>query len=82
MEVHFTPDVEKKLNDLAAQSERGTDELLQDAFTAYLDELAQTQEMLNDRYDELRNGRVKPVDGEEAFVRLQAKTEAQRNRQP
>jgi len=31
MEVHFTPDVEKKLHDLAAQSGRGTDELLQDA---------------------------------------------------
>ena len=27
MEVHFAPDFEKKLNDLAAQSGRGTDEL-------------------------------------------------------
>jgi hypothetical protein len=36
--------------------------------------------MLNRRYDELKSGRVKPIDGEEAFARLQAKTEAQRNR--
>jgi predicted transcriptional regulator len=80
MEVHFTPDVEKKLNDLAAQSGRGTDELLQDALAAYLDELAQTRDMLNSRYDDLNSGRVQPIDGEEAFARLKAKTEAQRNR--
>ena len=80
MEVHFTPDIEKRLNDLVAQSGRGTDEFLQDALAAYFDELAQTREMLNRRYDELKSGRVKPIDGEEAFARLQAKTEAQRNR--
>lgn len=81
MEVHFTPDVEKKLNDLAAQSGRRADELLQDALAAYFDELGQTRDMLNSRYDELKSGRVKPIDGAEAFARLQAKTEAQRNRQ-
>jgi len=81
MEVHFTPDVEKKLNDLAAQSGRRTDELLQDALTAYFDELAQTRDMLDSRYGDLKSGRVKPIDGEEAFARLKAKTEAQRNRQ-
>jgi predicted transcriptional regulator len=81
MEVHFTPDVEKRLNDLAAQSGRGTDELLQDALAAYFDELVQTRDMLDSRYDDLKSGRVKPIDGEEAFARLKAKTESQRNRQ-
>ena len=80
MEIHFTPGVEKKLNDLAAQSGRGTDELLQDALAGYFDELMQTRDMLNRRYDELKSGKVKPIDGEEAFARLKAKTEAQRNR--
>jgi len=80
MEVHFTPDVEKKLNDLAAQSGRGADQLLQDALTAYFDELVQVRDMLDSRYDELKSGRVKPIDGEEALARLKAKTEAQRNR--
>jgi predicted transcriptional regulator len=80
MEVHFTPDVEKKLNDLAAQSGRGTDELLQDALAAYLEELVQTRDMLDSRYDELKTGKVKPIDGEDAFARLKAKTETQRNR--
>jgi len=78
MEIHFTPDVEKKLNDLVAQSGRGPDELLQDALAGYFDELVQTGDMLNNRYDELKSGRVKPIDGEEAFARLKAKTQAQR----
>ncbi|MBZ5675376.1 MAG: hypothetical protein LAP61_14135 [Acidobacteriia bacterium] len=80
MEVHLAPDLEKKLNDLAAESGRGTDELLQDALAGYLDEQAQTRDMLSSRYDDLKSGRVKPIDGEEAFARLKAKTEEQRNR--
>ena len=80
MEVHFAPDVEKKLNDLAAQSGRGTDEVLQDALAGYFDDLVETRDMLNSRYDDLKSGTVKPIDGEEAFARLKAKTEAQRNR--
>ncbi len=80
MEIHFTPDVEKKLNDLAAQSGRRTDDLLLDALAGYFDELVETRGMLNSRYDELKSGKLKPIDGEEAFARLKARTEAQRNR--
>jgi hypothetical protein len=54
---------------------------LEDALAGYLDERAQTREMLNSRYDDLKSGRVKSIDGEEAFARLKARTEAQRNRQ-
>ena len=70
MEVHFAPDVEKKLRDLAAQTGCGTDELLQDALAGYLDDVGKTRDMLNSRYDDLKSGRVKPIDGEEAFARL------------
>ena len=80
MEVHFAPHVERKLHDLAAKSGRGADELLQDALARYFDELGRTRDMLNSRYDELKSGVVKPIDGEEALARLKAKTEAQRNR--
>jgi len=80
MEVHFTPETEKKLKDLSTQSGRGTDDLVEDAMAGYFDEVVQAREMLNSRYDDLKSGRVKPIDGEEAFARLKAKTEAQRNR--
>jgi hypothetical protein len=70
MEVHFTPDIEKKLADFAAESGRATDDLVQDAVTAFFDELLQTREMLNSRYDDLKSGRVKPIDGEQFFESL------------
>ena len=66
MEVQFTPDVEKKLNELAAQSGRGSAAtLVQDVVEGYFDELAQTREILNSRYDDLKSGRVKPIPGDE-----------------
>jgi hypothetical protein len=70
MEVQFTPAVEKMLNELATQSGRGPAELLQDALAGYFEEVAQTREMLNSRYDDLKSGRVKPIDGEEFFESL------------
>jgi len=73
MEVHFTSETEKKLKDLAMQSGRGTDELVEDATAAYVEELLQTREMLNSRYDDLKSGRVKPLDGEEFFERLKCR---------
>lgn len=79
MEVNFAPDVEKRLNDLAAQSGCGAAELVEDALVAYLNETADAERTLGSRYDDLKSGRVQPIDGEEAFSRLKAKTDAQRN---
>ncbi|MHB8654074.1 MAG: hypothetical protein ACYDA9_09365 [Terriglobia bacterium] len=70
MEVHFNPDLEKKLNALASVSGRGADELVQDAVAGLLDELAQAREMLDSRYDDLKSGKVKPIDGEQFFESL------------
>ena len=78
MEVHFTADTEKKLRDLAAQSGRGTDDLVEDAMAGYLVEVLQVREMLDSRYDDLKSGRVKPIPGEEVFARLRAKSEARK----
>lgn len=80
MEVHFTPEWEAKLTEMATTTGRPADDLLQDAMAGYFDELMQARETLNSRYDDLKGGRVKPIDGEEAFARLREKTEAQRHR--
>jgi len=80
MEVHFTPDVQAKLDQLARDTGRSSCELVEDAVIGYFDELARTRQMLENRYDDLESGKVKPVDGEEAYRRLMAKTEAQRHR--
>jgi hypothetical protein len=60
MEVHLNPETEKKLKDLAAQSGRGTDDLVEDAMAGYVDELLQVRRMLDSRYDDLKSGRAKP----------------------
>ena len=82
MEIHFTPETEKKLKDLAARSGRGTDDLVEDAMAGYVDELAQTQEMLNSRYDDLKSGRVKPIPGDEVEAYFREKSAVARRSHP
>ena len=78
MEVRFKPDTESRLNELASRSCRPTDELVEGAMAGYLAEVAQVREMLDIRYDDIKSGRVKPIDGEEAFARLRQKSEDRR----
>lgn len=78
MEVPFTPDVQAKLDQMAQDVGRRSDELVQDAVMGFFDELAFTRELLERRYRELETGRVQAMDGEEAYRRLMAKTEERR----
>jgi predicted transcriptional regulator len=82
VEVYFRPDVQAKLDRMALESGRPSDELVEDAVIGYFDELAQAREMLDRRFDDLESGRVAPIDGDEAYRRLMEKTEAQRRRRP
>jgi len=70
MEVHFAPELQAKIDQLATETGRPTNELVEDVVAGYFDELAQTREMLNSRYDDLKSGRVKPIDGEAFFESL------------
>jgi hypothetical protein len=70
MEVHFKPDTELRLAELASRSGRATDDLLEDALSGYLVEIAEVREMLDGRYDDIKSGRIKPVDGEAFFDSL------------
>jgi predicted transcriptional regulator len=79
MEVQFNPDVQAKLDELATETGRPTDELVKDAVLGYFNELAQTREMLNSRYDDLKSGRVKPISGDEVMARLREKSTARRS---
>jgi len=75
MEVQFTPDVQAKLDKLAIDTGRAPGEVVEDVIAGYFDELAQTREMLNSRYDDLKNGNVKPIDGAEFFEGLRRREE-------
>lgn len=76
MEVHFKAEIEKKLNELAALSGRSADELVQDAVAGMVDDLAETREMLDRRYDDIESGRVKLIPGEEVEAHFREKRAA------
>ena len=70
MEVNLAPDVQTRLEQLALETGRPVNELAGDAITGFVDELIRTREMLDRRFDELKNGGVVPVDGEAFFENL------------
>jgi predicted transcriptional regulator len=82
MEVRFTPDVQAKLEQMARDTGRRSDELVEDAVVGLFDELAFTRETMDRRYDGLESGRLQPIDGEEAYRRLMAKTEERSRHRP
>jgi hypothetical protein len=79
MEVNFRPETESRLHELASKSGRPTDDLVEDAMAAYLQEASDLRNMLDGRYDDIVKGRITPVDGTEAFARLRGKSESRRS---
>jgi putative addiction module component (TIGR02574 family) len=79
MEIHLAPETEERLHALTAQSAGATvDELVRDVIEEYFGDLAKARQTLDRRYDDLENGRVKPVPGDEVMARLRAKSAAVR----
>jgi len=81
VEIRLKPETESKLNELASQSGRPANELVEDAMAAYLVEVAELRDSLDGRYDEIKSGRVKPIDGEAFFEDLRRREDeiARRN---
>lgn len=75
MEIHISPDVQAKLDQMARDSGCPSDQLVEDALLGYFDELTETRDTLDSRYDDLESGRVEPIDGEEFFESLRVGTE-------
>jgi len=78
MEVHFKPEVQAKLDQMARESGRPSDELVENVVADFFDDAAFTRETLERRYDDLETGTVKPIPGDEVFVRLRTKSAARR----
>ncbi len=79
MEVHFTPELQAKIDQLVKETGRPVEELIEDAFAGYVPELAQTREMLDSRYDDLKSGKVKPVSRDELVQHFREKSAAARS---
>ena len=82
MEVRLRPETESRLQKLAAETGRPTDDLVEDAMAGYLKEIAEVRQTLDSRYDGVKTGRVKPIDGEDALARLRRKSEDLRAQRP
>lgn len=78
MEVHFTPEIEARPNQLADETGRSKDEFVQDAMAGYFEELAQVRETLDRRYDDIQSGKVTLIPGDEARARLMARIDSHR----
>ena len=78
MEVYFPPEVLTKLEQMARDTGRRSDELVENVVTDFFDEITFTPETLDRRYDDLESGRVKLIPGDEVFARLRAKSAARR----
>jgi predicted transcriptional regulator len=70
MEVHLKPETASRLAELASKTGRATDDLFEDALAGYLQEVTEIREMLDGRYDEIKSGRVAPIDGQAFFESL------------
>ena len=75
MEVRFKPETEMRLQDLASRRGRPVDELVEAAMAGYLTEVSELRETIENRYDDFKSGRVKPVDGEAFFESLRLREE-------
>ena len=78
MKLNLRAETASRIQELSAKTGRPADELVEDAVAGYLQELAQTRDMLDERYDDLKSGRVKAIDGEEAFATLRSKSQERR----
>jgi hypothetical protein len=82
MEVHFAPELQARIEQILSETGYPLDELVADAMAGYVPELAETREMLDSRYDDLKSGRVKPVSRDELIAHFREKSAAARNSQP
>ena len=82
MEVHFAPDLQAKIDQLVIETGYAPDKLVEDAMAGYVAEFAETREMLNSRYDDLKSGRVKPIPGDEIERWFREKSAAARRSTP
>jgi predicted transcriptional regulator len=82
MEVHFAPELQAKIDQLAVATGCTPDKLIEDALAGYLAELVETRELLDSRYDDLKTGRVKPIPGDDVVAHFREKSAAAHRKPP
>jgi hypothetical protein len=74
MEMHFTPQVQAQLDQVARETGRPAEAFVNDILAEYFDERAQVRETLDRRYDDIKSGRVALISGEEVRAQMREKS--------
>ena len=82
MEVHFAPELQAKIDQWVMETGLPVEKLIEDALAGYVPELAQTREMLDSRYDDLKSGRVKSISRDGVIAHFREKSDAARRTPP
>lgn len=75
MEIQLRPEQQTQLAELARETGRSETQIVQEIMDGYLGELAEIRQTLDRRYDDIKSGRVKPIDGEVFFEELRRREE-------
>lgn len=78
MVVHLKPGAESRLKELSATTGRAPEELVEDAMAGYMAELGQIRTTVDRRYDQIKSGSVKPIDGEQSSRQIRSKSDDRR----
>ncbi len=68
--------LQAKVEQWVADTGRPAEELMEELMASYFDELAQTRETLDRRYDDIKSGKVKMIPGEEVEAYFRRKSDA------
>ena len=82
MEVHFSPEIESRIQEWVKLTGRPAEELIEDALAGHFAYIDDVRNMLDRRYDDFKSGKTVAIDGEEAFARLERKSEEWRRNHP
>jgi hypothetical protein len=81
MQVHLNnPDLQAKIEQWTSDTGRPAEELVEDVMAGYFNEMAQLHATLDSRYDDIKNGEVKLIPGDEVEAHFAAKSAALRSR--
>jgi hypothetical protein len=78
MDLNIQPDLAAKLEQWSAQTGRPAGEVVEEAIAGYFAEIENIQKTLDSRYDDIVNGRVEGMSGEEAYRLLKERIQARR----
>lgn len=79
MDLRLTPELAARLEDWSSQTGRAVADLVEDALTAHLAELADLRSRLDRRYDEAAAGEVEPIPAAEARRLLNQRLDERRS---